>query len=147
MIRNLPAAGLYFYTFEQMKARIRGGRSALPASRQHQQSLEFRQPPRRDQPPRLKSSDTISHARGIPQAQLARSAGLDKPSSQHLFIAGGTAGFMYWACFYPLDVIKSGMQARTGFVSLSSAASQRRRWKSQQISAWLLAVCLGRSRR
>jgi solute carrier family 25 carnitine/acylcarnitine transporter 20/29 len=32
------------------------------------------------------------------------------PRMPHLFAAGGTAGFMYWVFFYPLDVIKSAMQ-------------------------------------
>ena len=32
------------------------------------------------------------------------------PTMTHLFAAGGTAGFMYWVLFYPLDVIKSAMQ-------------------------------------
>ena len=32
------------------------------------------------------------------------------PTMTHLFAAGGTAGFMYWVFFYPLDVIKSAMQ-------------------------------------
>ena len=27
-----------------------------------------------------------------------------------LFVSGGTAGFMYWVLFYPLDVIKSALQ-------------------------------------
>ena len=27
-----------------------------------------------------------------------------------LFVSGGTAGFMYWALFYPLDVLKSALQ-------------------------------------
>jgi solute carrier family 25 carnitine/acylcarnitine transporter 20/29 len=31
------------------------------------------------------------------------------PTMTHLFVAGGTAGFMYWVLFYPLDVIKSAM--------------------------------------
>ncbi len=32
------------------------------------------------------------------------------PTMAHLFAAGGTAGFMYWVCFYPLDVLKSALQ-------------------------------------
>ena len=32
------------------------------------------------------------------------------PTMPQLFVAGGTAGFMYWVLFYPLDVLKSAMQ-------------------------------------
>ena len=63
MARNFPAAGLYFGTFEFLKA------------------------------------------------TLAARAGLEKPNSMHLLLSGGVAGFAYWSCFYPLDVIKSAMQA------------------------------------
>lgn len=62
LLRNLPAAGLYFGTFEALKLKL---------------------------PPL--TGDTA-------------------PRLPHLFVAGGTAGLMYWLFFYPLDVIKSALQ-------------------------------------
>jgi solute carrier family 25 carnitine/acylcarnitine transporter 20/29 len=44
------------------------------------------------------------------QLKLPQMSGDPAPTMTHLFAAGGTAGFMYWVLFYPLDVIKSAMQ-------------------------------------
>lgn len=44
------------------------------------------------------------------QLKLPAMSGDPAPTMTHLFAAGGTAGFMYWVLFYPLDVIKSAMQ-------------------------------------
>jgi solute carrier family 25 carnitine/acylcarnitine transporter 20/29 len=62
LLRNIPAAGVYFLTFETLKLKL---------------------------PPM--TGDTT-------------------PQLAHLFVAGGSAGFMYWLLFYPLDVIKSAIQ-------------------------------------
>ena len=45
-----------------------------------------------------------------PQLKLPQLSGDPAPTMSHLFVAGGTAGFMYWVLFYPLDVLKSAMQ-------------------------------------
>lgn len=42
--------------------------------------------------------------------KLPEWSGDPAPTMTHLFTAGGSAGFMYWVLFYPLDVIKSAMQ-------------------------------------
>ena len=62
LLRNIPAAGVYFGTFETLKLK-------LPAL----------------------TGDT-------------------QPQMIHLFAAGGSAGFLYWLFFYPLDVLKSALQ-------------------------------------
>lgn len=62
LLRNIPAAGVYFGTFETLKLKL---------------------------PPLT---------------------GDASPKLAHLFVAGGSAGFMYWLLFYPLDVIKSALQ-------------------------------------
>jgi solute carrier family 25 carnitine/acylcarnitine transporter 20/29 len=82
LLRNIPAAGVYFGTFETLKLR-------LPAL-----------------------------------------TGETQPRMVHLFAAGGSAGFLYWALFYPLDVLKSALQtdalvaSERRFAGVADAARQ-----------------------
>ena len=63
------------------------------------------------------------------QIKLPEMSGDPAPTMPQLFVAGGTAGFMYWVLFYPLDVLKSAMQtdalipAERKYRSLGHAAS------------------------
>lgn len=42
--------------------------------------------------------------------RLPELTGDPAPTMAHLFVAGGSAGFLYWLFFYPLDVLKSAIQ-------------------------------------
>lgn len=52
----------------------------------------------------------LTRWRSVPQLKLPPLTGDTSPKLAHLFVAGGSAGFMYWLLFYPLDVIKSAIQ-------------------------------------
>ena len=77
--------------------------------------------------------------------------GEDKPTMAHLFAAGGTAGFMYWVFFYPLDVIKSAMQTDALEVSKRRfsgvADTTRKLWAEGGVSRFYKGVtpCLLRA--
>ena len=122
LLRNLPAAGVYFGTFEALKARagpLRACalRSVAPALRcvRDRMTDAFRLPRR--------------SASFLAQIKLPEMSGDPAPTMPQLFVAGGTAGFMYWVLFYPLDVLKSAMQtdalvpAERKYRSLGHAAS------------------------
>ncbi len=55
---------------------------------------------------------------------LTKSSSSSPPSTLHLLLSGGTAGAMSWLVIYPVDVVKSRIQADTRYNSMLQCVRQ-----------------------
>jgi Mitochondrial carrier protein len=123
LARDTPSYGLYFCLYHWTVAAAAAGLAALPGTPlgltdsdgQHlpaQQQQQQKQQQHGMQPSlsadMLPADGSCSNGR-CPSAEAAALAYASSPAVQ--FVAGGVAGALAWASIYPIDVVKSRVQA------------------------------------